>query len=389
MNRAFISTVLLMVLALAGCRQGPEQRALIDQYNNEQRRLEDIIYELEYDKEVLCSENERLKQRLAKVEDGSALKSDTPTRLFNPRPTAPTSNKPSDEPEFTPPTIEMGPKIKPTGPRLSPPAASKKPEVPPIELEEAAPPTDDAPSIEPLDDPPHAIPAKPVSESPLPTPPASIRHSPPSLDTLPTPRSEPTRSPKLPELLPVPENKKVSDLYIDPSRTRGDDRGLELVVQPRNAQGQFVPIAGRISVVVIDPSRPGESGRIGRWEFDSDYVRYQMRASGKQNIPLTAPWTNGRPSRSPLKLFVRLECEDGQKFESNSNIELPATGQVSSQWMPRAPQRRGPIAKDSGIAVGPIPPRVVAPATHVAPQTSEVEVEVASEVSEPEWKPFR
>src|SRR5687767_4528662 len=56
------------LLATLGCRTRPETRAMFEAYQEEARRLEGVIYRLQYERDTACQENERLKKQLAQLD---------------------------------------------------------------------------------------------------------------------------------------------------------------------------------------------------------------------------------------------------------------------------------------------------------------------------------
>ena len=83
------------------------------------------------------------------------------------------------------------------------------------------------------------------------------------------------RSLPAPEIIsPKPGDKKVTHLFLNPLSGGADfdgqpgDDGLRVVIEPRNATDEFVPEAGALSVVLLDPERQGESARVARWDSD-------------------------------------------------------------------------------------------------------------------------
>jgi len=376
-------------LAVAGCRTRPEQRAVMDSYQEELRRYEGIIYDLEYDNEILCLENDRLKSRLARLEVAAPDRVDEGPRIFTPRRDtrpSPRGDSPrsstTDDMDLSPPVIERDP----TPDR--PPSTINKPVSPEADPSAPAEPTPGPVLNEDSPDEPPSVPESiivPKSIVPKSSPKPSKPPSP--TEALPAPiQPRPSTKVRTPELLPATDDKKVSQLYIDPRHTRGvdvdqqgGDDALHVVIEPRNAHGEFIPEVGNVSVVLLDPARQGEAARVGRWDFNADMVRYQLTLSGKRNIPLQLPWSDQKPQNSRLQMFVRMEIADGQKVEASREVNILLPGQISSRWTPRPPQRRGPLTRQMEIAND--QQSNVAPASHEeeAPETAEL----------PEWTPYR
>jgi hypothetical protein len=126
---------------------------------------------------------------------------------------------------------------------------------------------------------------------------------------------------------------------IDLDGQPGDD-GLRVVVEPRNAAGQFVPEAGAVSVVVLDPDRQGEAARIARWDFDLSAARQMLAASSPSpGLTLEMPWPAAAPAATRLKLYVRYETADGRRLETDREIFVSPPGQAIGRWTPRSVDR--------------------------------------------------
>jgi hypothetical protein len=386
--------ILLFLCCTVGCSLTPQSRAVLTQYENDLRRYEDLIYELEYEYEILCDENEALKNRLANWESESGSSNSTPSRLFRPKqdspplkskkPNTPIEEQPMDE--LVPPVIDTGTMqpMKPTVPETPPAETPRTPEIrrtpdsKPLELERTPAET------EKIHSPSTTIPspAKPFSTPILPLPkrekqinalPPLKNDAPVETETLPPPREERTFSKPL-ELLPSPPDDKVSTLFIDPHQTRGldldptaGDEGVRLTMQPRNAAGESVAALGKVTVVLIDPHKEGEGARVGRWEFDPQQVRY---ASRRRQLTLDLPWQEIKPDNPNLALFVRYESLDGEQHNAKQVVRVtpPNTSLASNGWTPRSSVR-----DELKMATAPASTPVVVPATesmpseHVAP----------------------
>jgi hypothetical protein len=146
----------------------------------------------------------------------------------------------------------------------------------------------------------------------------------------------------------------------------GDD-GLCVVVEPRNAGEEYVPEAGPISIVVLDPSRQGDAARVARWDFDLSAARQKLAGSAAATgIKLELPWPAAPPAANRLHLFVRYETADGRKLQTDREIFLTPPGQASSRWTPRTAQRQRPEATVAPVSTA----SVVTPA-ELQPPTSD------------------
>jgi hypothetical protein len=310
---------LLAILAFAGCRTQPYVNAHIESVNAEYRQLEDYVYALE-------EENARLHQELA------GLRTVTPTTrpgaseparggLFRRPGAAPSRLAPSD-PHMEPPVIEL-PGESPSMPAPGSRSRLQRPETDPA---------DTPPSIE--------LPSRNGAAE----------------ETLPLPARPQT--PTAPEPISAkPEDKTITHLFVNPLQTGGfdldsqpGDDGLRVIIEPRNAGGEFVPEAGAVSIVVLDPTREGDAARIARWDFDTSAARQMLAASSPgRGLKVEVPWPNATPVANRLKLFVRYETADGRKLQADREIFVTPPGEAIGRWTPRSVERQAsatePIAK--------------------------------------------
>jgi hypothetical protein len=111
----------------------------------------------------------------------------------------------------------------------------------------------------------------------------------------------------------TPADTTITHLFLNPvftgsSDTGGPsgDHGLSVVIEPRNAAEEYVPEAGAVSIVVLDPSKVGEAARVARWDFDAEATGEKLKArKAARGIHLSMPWPAGAPTRYKLHLFVR------------------------------------------------------------------------------------
>jgi hypothetical protein len=340
--------VALGLLALAGCRTAPYVNSHLETVNAEYRQLEDYVYCLEDENAKLTRELEACKEGRPGVtppergERGGLFR-----RNLRGRPGS------EDSPELSPPTIDPG--------TMEPPAI----EVPDI-------PSETPPRRSTLN-----RPAGEAGETP-----EKLDLDPPSVE-LPAPESsEPTPArPAAPEPIPStkPADTKITHLHLSPVMTGGadldgrpGDDGLTVVIEPRNAGDEFVPEAGAVSVVVLDPSKAGEAARVARWNFAAAETREKLASSAAaRGIRLQMPWPATPPASQRLHLFVRYETADGRQLQTDREIFLTPQGQVSERWTPRPVERQRPAATP--------PPQVAQ-----QPKTA-----VPDLLTPPAWTPYR
>lgn len=326
--RAFISIGCCAALLLAGCRTDPYLNAHIESVNAEYRQLEDRLY-------VAEDENRRLQADLARLEEENRrLRGGERAPSFGSRSSrsAPAVDGSID---LGPPEIEMGVDDGPSIETPGIPSTSSPPVPRRTNRENLDPPTIEAPAFNPPS-PGEA----PNSDLKSPTTPAQPSAAPSDLPAPALPLQDIKQEPE-------PIDKRVTQIFLNPLLTGGDnldgepgDDGLSIVVEPRNKQNEFVPQAGKVSVVVLDPSKEGNAARVARWDFDASTTREKLnRVSSARGIHLRMPWPGNPPSANKLHVFVRYETPDGHKLQADREIQISPPGQYSQRWTPRPPDR--------------------------------------------------
>jgi len=211
----------------------------------------------------------------------------------------------------------------------------------------------------------------------------------------------------------VPIDRRVTHMVLNPhltggrdfDRSSGDD-GITVVVEPRNADNVFVPIAGPISIVLLDPMLAGEAARVARWEIDQDEVeeRLQLGMLQRTGITLNLPWPSGPPKNSDLHLFVRYVTPQGEKLKADAELSILLPGQVASRWTPKSSKRNHQVEsvseaiqdnfkqRGTNISLAMPDEHVMQASTYSNPSpTSPVESTAVdtSAQQRPQWRPFR
>ena len=315
-----IALLLTVCLLAAGCRHDPYLDAHLELLNAAKRSAEDRVYDLEYEYELKVQEVERLRkenERLRKAGAGS-------------------TRAPSGGTDLAPPTIELPDIESPSQP------------VPEEDIDQLRPPTVDP-----------GVPGEPTFE--LPASPPGRALAPPPTSNAPNPvLSAPTLALNDPHITQLVINRELTG-GGDWEPSTGDE-GLDVVFEPRDESGKFVPLAGPVSVVVLDPAEPGEQKRVARWDLEATEVDRQIsRATNATGIRLKLPWPDKPPKSRRLHLFVRYTTVDGRQLQADEGITIDPPGQISQNWTPRSKPATVPDAP-------PEPP---------------------TDVARPEWKPFR
>jgi cell division protein FtsB len=322
--RSHFACGLLACVAAIGCKSQPHVNAHIESVNAEYRQLEDYVYALEEQNAKLQQELDAARQLAASgALPGAGA---TPPRggLFRRGSSGRIPGSPSDRsaPSMESPLIELPGNPPATSP--TPRSTFRQPELPSAEF-----------SL-PADTPPIIDPPRPAAE----------RASPPAAeDALPSPTVPSDVAPQTPpERLPnKPTDTKITHLFLNPALTGGrdfdglpGDDGLKIVIEPRNAADEFIPEAGSLSLVLLDPERQGDAARIARWDFDLEAARQILADSDSgRGFKLEMPWPAAAPTANRLRLFVRYETPDGRRVQTDRDIYVSPPGQSLSRWTPR------------------------------------------------------
>ncbi len=362
MNVRLLLLSAIVVTLLTGCRRDPYLQVYIDNMNAEKRMLEDTLYDLQHDYDTQVAEVDKLREELEALKSGGvsprsrtgagSQKSDsgTPRNLF------------PNIPELKPPTIDEG---LPSENAEAAPTPATKPD--PRKVEEGEGPDD----LEP--------------------PKLDLGGAGESLSAVPLPD------------VPMPSDQQITQLHLDPARTGGfqqddqpGDDGIVVVLQPRNKQQDFVPLPGRVSVVLLDEE---SRSRVARWEFTPAETKLAMqRSQTPQGIELTMPWQETPPDKSRLHLFVRYWLPDGSTVQQDTAITIAPNGQLASRWTPRSQPRADIPARGLNVAENPEaatrksqggsagnPPA----GTWEAARESAGNEMPAKQARRPEWRPYR
>ncbi len=381
-----IVPILLLSLAAAGCQGNPQVRRVVDSVQAENRQLEDFVYLLEQDIQVLEQENHKLRRQ---IERGASGAGSSGTRRGGTLP------RREENPELTPPVVEGLPEVpmpEPTLPQPRPaaPRPLNKPELPAD------------PDLGPLLEPPVKKPTNEPAGSVKP-----MRHEQSDGE----PRTVRASSLKKPE--PEVTDKVVTHLHLNPLHTCGlgfdqapGDDGLSILLEPRNEANQYVPLAGPVSVVVLDPSKNGDDARVARWDFSSALTAEKFAQGAIMGIQLKLPWPGKPPESAKLEVFVRYETPEGKKLQAEKEIFIALAGQFSQRWTPRpADRQRKPRsetiaagASESNVAaVPPRPAAIESPAemetedkpAPLVPPAGLSERQTGEKPAKPKWAPTR
>jgi len=124
---------------------------------------------------------------------------------------------------------------------------------------------------------------------------------------------------------------EVTEIVINRLATHGHDidgipgdEGLDLLIQPRSANGQVQLIPGELTVSVIDPTQATAKQRIGLWKFVESETElfFANNELGSYGILLHLPWDQETPVSKKLTVHVRFIPSGGKTFETAAEIRI-------------------------------------------------------------------
>ncbi|MCE5267419.1 MAG: hypothetical protein LLG00_05995 [Planctomycetaceae bacterium] len=296
------------LLATAGCRTDPALAFL----ERDNFRKDQEIWRLRGCIEDLQDELNACRQRAEGPREGDRA----PRRL---RSVAPAASAVPETPEAGQPNIEMPTQAVPEVPeelkrpsRRIPHELRESPEHRPGSTEPGG------PSLE--------VPGTGEEQSP------QQRHAPVSYEEE-IPQAQPDAS---------EESRQVSAITLDKRLTGGiagddgrGDRGLLVVVEPRDATGRTIEAPAKVSVVAYDAAVKDDEGHavlVARWDYSAAETAVLFRRNGQEHtIHLAGGWGKETPKHSQLDVFVRYVTADGRNLEAHRSVEVA----LRSNHMPR------------------------------------------------------
>ena len=131
---------------------------------------------------------------------------------------------------------------------------------------------------------------------------------------------------------------------------RGDE-GLNLLVQPRTADGSVHVVAGELSVDLIDPKASFDTQTIGHWQFlpaETELFFASDRREG-EGILLHLPWEQNLPTHQNLVVAVSFTTPDGRVLSTSSRLRV---NPPSADYSPDDPQVTGWAERDTRWEIG-------------------------------------
>ena len=145
---------------------------------------------------------------------------------------------------------------------------------------------------------------------------------------------------------------------VDEDECPGDE-ALQVVVEPRDADGHTIKAPGSVHVEALEISPEGLKVPLSSWDLTPEQVRHSWR-SGLLSTGyfIVLPWKNW-PASEKLRVIVRFTLVDGRVFEAEKDITIRLTPSAYRKTAPPADPADGMPSPET-IPVLP-PPRKTDP----------------------------
>ena len=110
----------------------------------------------------------------------------------------------------------------------------------------------------------------------------------------------------------------------------GDD-GVEILIQPKTADGAVVDEAGNLTISLIDPAADQGERQIGQWSFlkEEAMLFFAEDEFDNRGILLQLKWDRKIPANKRLTVYVRFETSDNRIMETTSDIFIDPPNELS------------------------------------------------------------
>jgi len=327
-----------LILCLSGCRGAAYRDVYTQKMSSEIRNLEDQLYDADYQNQVLRDQLASAEARAAQV---MVPQSARPSRTIFGR-TLNESGEVIDtrDNRIAPPSSRPLPRRSDTkSPELAPPALPARP-------------LDNAKTLEPPGEP------VPPGRNDLMVPDVELGEPTPPSSELPDslPEFQPGQI-KLPETAKILGTSKLAEpvaIRINNGLSGGhksDDasatEGIELLIEAIDDAGKTVDLTkfdidANLSVVLLDPSRPGSESRLGKWDFGPEKIREMLNSTSDSalhtgRLHVVIPWGDARPEASVVIAHVRLSADE---VIMQTQGEIATVQATAANWTPRASTTR-------------------------------------------------
>ena len=118
---------------------------------------------------------------------------------------------------------------------------------------------------------------------------------------------------------------RVTHLFLNPLLTGGadfdkqfGDDGITMVIEPRNSDDVFVPLARPIGAVITEAGVPGI---LAKWTIDTAEVKKRLVNTDKmRGFKIRLDWLDSKPKTNRVHLTVRYVTEDNRDLLAEQDV---------------------------------------------------------------------
>ncbi len=384
-----------------GCRSRAKQDLYVEKLTSELRLLEDQLYQADYENRILAEKLQRQnRQRGTAAKRPTAPSADIEAPIISPPaaampvpdPIPHSSVAPRDEPLVDPDDVSSDTRDTGAGPDEDldvDPDDLMDPDnlVDPGDLidegELTTPPAEVPTDPFTDDDPPYRLPQDLPAPPGEPEPPGRRDLEIPPIDPgqiLPPPANDapvedpPGRVP-LPETLRelghgktdpnLPDSLSLHSGFSGPQHFGNEQKpadqiadGMMLVINVHDRRGRMMKLSdmdidATLSIVALDPSKPGDEARIARWDFTPDEVSTLVQDAPVSGLHVPVVWDTAVPESDEIIVHVRLQAGD-DRMTCQGLVRMKSAVRTA-RWTPRGDATKPSTAK-ANVATVPFKP---------------------------------
>jgi hypothetical protein len=179
----------------------------------------------------------------------------------------------------------------------------------------------------------------------------------PSFDNT-TPKSD---SPTDDRLKPLDtSSSQVREIRLHTVLTGGIDRdglpgdeGIQVMIEPLNAQGNVVSVSGAVAIAMMDHTLPAGDQRLAFWTFDAEKSADKIQRGGlSDGLLFDLMWGGQRyPSHRVLDVYVRYTTSDGRHLDTRGKVRVRLPEDVAA-W--KQPDRQNTRREQTPSTIRPV-----------------------------------
>lgn len=147
-------------------------------------------------------------------------------------------------------------------------------------------------------------------------------------------------------------NEKLTGGF-DFDSTQPGDEGLMVVIEPRNAAGKYVPLAGAVTLLLVDPAASGDAAELARWDYEaSEAAAYLKKSLFGKGIHLELRWPLDPPTKERLRVVARYTTADGRNLEARRDVRIQLSPNAFGRWTPGSKPTTGDGRSEFSTANG-------------------------------------